>query len=220
MIPASEIRIWLRLSYLADEMSTLNDLYREIAACQRCTLHKTATRPVPGEGPENAKLMFIGEGPGYHEDQLGRPFVGPAGQLLESLLTSIGLKRDQVYIANVVKHRPPNNRDPLPGEIVACRPWLDRQLQLIKPRIIVTLGRHSMEMCFPGKSISKIHGTAQRKDGVVYFAMYHPAAALHQQSLRQDIQADMLKILPFLKELEPAPPKAEAAPEPEQLNLF
>jgi len=201
-------------------MSSLNDLYREIAACQRCNLYKTATRPVPGEGPDDAKLMFIGEGPGFHEDQQGRPFVGAAGQFLESLLGSIGLKREQVYIANVVKHRPPSNRDPLPGEVIACRPWLDQQLLLVKPKIVVTLGRHSMDIYFPGKSISKIHGTAQKKDGVVYFAMYHPAAALHQQSLRRDIEADMLKILPFLKELEEPAPKPEAAPEPQQLNLF
>ncbi len=201
-------------------MSTLNDLYREIAACQRCSLYKGATRPVPGEGPADAKLMFIGEGPGYHEDQQGRPFVGAAGQLLENLLSSIGLKREQVYIANVVKHRPPNNRDPLPGEVVACRPWLEQQLSIIKPKVIVTLGRHSMEMFFPGKSISKIHGTAVRKDGVVYFAMYHPAAALHQQSLRQDVEADMLKVRPFLDELEHSAKQAEAPPAAQQLNLF
>ncbi len=201
-------------------MSTLVDLYREIAACQRCGLYKAATRAVPGEGPDDAKLMFIGEGPGYHEDQQGRPFVGAAGQLLESLLASIGLKRDQVYIANVVKHRPPNNRDPLPGEVAACRPWLEQQLSVIKPRIVVTLGRHSMEMFFPGKSISKIHGTAVKKDGVVYFAMYHPAAALHQQSLRQDVEADMLKIKPFLNELEQASTTTPPAPQAQQLNLF
>jgi DNA polymerase len=201
-------------------MSTLVDLYREIAACQRCGLYKAATRAVPGEGPDDSKLMFIGEGPGYHEDQQGRPFVGAAGQLLESLLASIGLKRDQVYIANVVKHRPPDNRDPLPGEVAACRPWLEQQLRIIKPRIVVTLGRHSMEMFFPGKSISKIHGTAQKKDGVVYFAMYHPAAALHQQSLRRDVEADMLKIRPYLNELEQASKDTPANAQAQQLNLF
>ncbi len=205
---------------MPDKMSTLNDLYREIAACQRCSLYKGATRPVPGEGPADAKLMFIGEGPGYHEDQQGRPFVGAAGQLLESLLASIGLKREQVYIANVVKHRPPNNRDPLPGEVLACRPWLEQQLSIIKPKIVVTLGRHSMEMFFPGKSVSKIHGTSVRKDGVIYFAMYHPAAALHQQSLRQDVEADILKVRPFLDELEQANKQVEAPPPAQQLNLF
>ncbi|OGO36361.1 MAG: uracil-DNA glycosylase [Chloroflexi bacterium RBG_16_57_8] len=199
-------------------MSTLNELYREIAACQRCALHKTATRAVPGEGPEDARLMFIGEGPGFHEDQQGRPFVGAAGQFLEALLASINLKRQQVYITNVVKHRPPDNRDPLPGEVAACRPWLDQQIVLIKPKLIVTLGRHSMEKFFPGKTISKIHGTAYKKDGVTYFAMYHPAAALHQQSLRQAIEADMLKIPALLAEAV----AEEEIPEhePQQLNLF
>jgi DNA polymerase len=162
--------------------------------------------------------MFIGEGPGFHEDQQGRPFVGAAGQFLESLLTSIGLKREQVYITNVVKHRPPGNRDPLPGEIEACRQWLDEQIAAIKPRIIVTLGRHSMERYFPGKTISRVHGTSYRKDGVIYFAMYHPAAALHQQNLRQSIEADMQKIPALLAEIaaEDKPPKSE----PQQLNLF
>ena len=202
-------------------MSTLNDLYKEITVCRRCALSKTATRAVPGEGPENARIMFIGEGPGFHEDQQGRPFVGAAGQLLDNLLASIDLKRDQVYITNMVKHRPPNNRDPLPGELTACRPWLDQQMETIKPKIVITLGRHSMEMFFPGKSISKIHGTYIRKDGIICFAMYHPAAALHQQSLSNEIQADMLKIRDLLPEIENrAEAKPAPAPEPKQLNLF
>jgi uracil-DNA glycosylase len=201
-------------------MSALSDLYKEISVCQRCILSKAATRAVPGEGPENARIMFIGEGPGFHEDQQGRPFVGAAGQLLDSLLASINIKREQVYITNMVKHRPPNNRDPLPGEIASCRPWLDKQLQIIKPKIIITLGRHSMEMFFPGKSISKIHGTSTKKDGIICFAMYHPAAALHQQSLRQDIEADMLKVRTLLDDLEKEETKSEKAPEPQQLNLF
>jgi len=175
-------------------MLALSELYKEIAVCRRCDLYRQAIRPVPGDGPENSQILFIGEAPGWHEDQQGRPFVGPAGQYLDTLLASIGLKRDQVYITNVVKHRPPNNRDPLPGEIMACRPWLEQQIEIIKPKMIVTLGRYSMAMFFPGKSISKIHGTAQNRDGVIYYAMYHPAAALHQQSLRQEIEADMLKI--------------------------
>ena len=143
--------------------------------------------------------------------------MGPAGQYLDTLLASIGLKREQVYITNVVKHRPPNNRDPLPGEIMACRPWLERQIEIIKPRMIVTLGRYSMAMFFPGKSISKIHGTAQKRDGVIYYAMYHPAAALHQQSLRQGIEADMLKIPALLAEV---PDTTETEPQPEQLKMF
>jgi uracil-DNA glycosylase family 4 len=198
-------------------MSSLNDLNREIAVCQRCNLYKTATRAVPGEGPENAKLLFIGEAPGFHEDQQGRPFVGAAGQFLESLLASINLTRQQVYIANVIKHRPPENRDPFPGEIIACRPWIEKQIELIKPKMIVTLGRHSMEMFFPGKSISKIHGTSQMKDGILCFAMYHPAAALHQQSLKQAIQEDMMKIPALLTQIEV---KENPVPKTQQLNLF
>jgi uracil-DNA glycosylase len=201
-------------------MSVLNDLNLEISACQRCSLYRAATRAVPGEGPENARVMFIGEGPGFHEDQQGRPFVGAAGQLLDQLLASIGLKRDQVFITNMVKHRPPENRDPLPGEIAACKPWLERQLAAVKPGMIVTLGRHSMELFFPGKSISKIHGTCVKKDGMLCFAMYHPAAALHQQSLRQEIEADMLKMREYLAQLEPREAAPETAPGPQQLNLF
>ncbi len=200
---------------------TLTELYKEIAHCQRCDLYRTATRAVPGEGPGDAQIMFIGEAPGYHEDQQGRPFVGPAGQFLEHLLASIKLKRSDVYIANVVKHRPTGNREPLPVEIEACKPWLDKQLELIRPKIVVTLGRYSMARFFPGKTISRIHGTAQRANGIIYFAMYHPAAALHQQSLRQEIEKDILKIPALLDELRaaavPAPP---AAPEAKQLKMF
>ena len=172
---------------------------------------------MPGEGAENADIMFIGEAPGWHEDQQGRPFVGPAGQFLEKLLASINLKREQVYIANVIKCRPPDNREPLPTEIRNCRPWLERQIEIIHPRMIVTLGRYSMAMFFPGKSISKIHGTAQKRDNVIYYAMYHPAAALHQQSLRQAIEADMLKIPSLLAE---AKNVQEAKPQPQQLSMF
>jgi uracil-DNA glycosylase family 4 len=198
-------------------MSELSELYQQIEICQRCDLYRYATRAVPGEGPMDSAIMFIGEAPGYHEDQLGRPFVGAAGQYLDSLLNSIGMKRGQVYITNVVKHRPPNNRDPLPGEIAACRPWLERQMEIIKPKMIVTLGRYSMAMFFPGKSVSKIHGTAQKRDGVIYYAMYHPAAALHQQSLRQEIEADMLKIPSLLAEMNQV---EEKKAEPQQMKMF
>ena len=175
-------------------MSALSELYKEIVVCQRCNLAKYRTKAVPGEGAENADILFIGEAPGWHEDQQGRPFVGPAGKYLDQLLASINLKREQVYIANVIKCRPSSNRDPLPTEIQSCRKWLNHQIELIHPKMIVTLGRYSMAMFFPGKSISKIHGTAQRQDNVTYYAMYHPAAALHQQSLRQVIEGDMLKM--------------------------
>jgi len=198
-------------------MSALSELNKEIAHCQQCGLSKNRTKAVPGEGAEDADILFIGEAPGWHEDQQGRPFVGPAGQYLDNLLSTIDLKRAQVYITNVVKSRPPANRDPLPTEIQACRKWLDRQIELIHPKMIVTLGRYSLAMFFSGKSISKIHGTAQRRDNIIYYAMYHPAAALHQQSLRQTIEADMLKIPLLLAQAETV---AEAKPQPQQLNMF
>ena len=198
-------------------MSSLSELYKEIAVCQRCDLFKHRTEAVPGEGAENAEIMFIGEAPGWHEDQQGRPFVGPAGQYLDNLLATINLKREQVYITNVVKSRPPGNRDPLPAEISACRNWLDRQIEIICPKMIVTLGRYSMAMFFPGKSISRIHGTAQKQDNIIYYAMYHPAAALHQQSLRRVIEEDMLKIPSLLVQAEIM---TEAKQQPQQLNMF
>jgi uracil-DNA glycosylase len=198
-------------------MSALNELYHEIAICKRCDLYKNATKAVPGEGPENAEIMFIGEAPGWNEDQQGRPFVGSAGKFLDQLFASIGMKREQVYIANVTKHRPPNNREPLPDEIAACSIWLDRQLALIHPKMIVTLGRFSMARYFPDKTIGKIHGTAERRDGVIYFAMYHPAAALHQQNLRYQIEQDMLKIPALLAELKQPPQEKE---KPQQLSMF
>ncbi len=199
-------------------MSTLSELCQEILTCQRCqVLAENRTRVVPGEGAENASIVFIGEAPGWHEDQQGRPFVGPAGMFLNELIKSIGLKRGQVYITNVIKCRPPQNRDPLPTEIQNCRNWLDRQIKLINPRMVVTLGRYSMAMFFPGRSISKIHGTAHKQDNIIYYAMYHPAAALHQQSLRQTVEADMLKIPAILAEVETV---SEVKPEPKQLNIF
>jgi len=198
-------------------MSALSELYEEIALCHQCELAKYRTRVVPGEGAENAEIMFIGEAPGWHEDQQGRPFVGPAGKYLDELLASIGLKREQVYIANVIKCRPLENRDPLPTEIDNCRKWLERQIELIHPKMIVTLGRYSMAMFFPGKTISKIHGTAQKRGNTIYYAMYHPAAALHQQSLRQAIEADMLKIPSLLAQAETM---TQAEQQPQQLRMF
>jgi len=198
-------------------MSALTEVYKEIAVCRRCELYKTATRSVPGEGPENAEIMFIGEGPGWNEDQQGRPFVGAAGKFLDQLFASIGMQREQVYITNVVKHRPPNNRDPMPTEIAACNFWLDRQLELIHPKMIVTLGRHSMARFSRNKTISKIHGSAEKRDGVIYFAMYHPAAALHQQNLRNEIEHDMLKIPALLAELKSPPQKTI---QPKQISMF
>jgi len=198
-------------------MTALTDLNEEIKRCQDCDLAKNRTKVVPGEGPENSVLLFIGEAPGWHEDQQGRPFVGPAGQFLEELLSTIGLRRDQVFIANVIKCRPPANRDPLPGEIQACKRWLDSQIELIQPKVVVTLGRYSMARYFPNQGISKVHGKATKEGDITYYAMYHPAAALHQGSLRKIIEADMLKIPQLLAQ---ADKLAETEAEPQQLSLF
>lgn len=198
-------------------MSALSELYEEMARCEECELSRHRSRVVPGEGPEEADILFIGEAPGWHEDQQGRPFVGPAGHFLEELLRSIGLGREDVYIANVIKCRPPSNRDPLPSEVRACRRWLDRQIALIQPKLIVTLGRHSLAQFFPGDAIGKVRGTARKLEGTIYFAMYHPAAALHQQSLRQIIQQDMLKIPSLLAQAEEV---GEEEHRPQQLSMF
>lgn len=201
-------------------MSALAELYRRIDACKDCEeLAGTRTKVVPGEGPEKPQIVFIGEAPGFHEDQQGRPFVGQAGQFLEQLLKSIGLKRSDVYICNVIKCRPPENRDPLPMEIKNCQKWLDRQLELLSPRMVVTLGRYSLARFFPGETISRAHGKARKQDNVIYFAMYHPAAALHQQSLRQTIEADMLKIPSLLAQAEEVKEEKEES-KPQQLSFF
>ena len=200
-------------------MSKLAELYKEIANCNRCGLARTRFKVVPGEGAEDAEIVFIGEAPGWHENQQGRPFVGPAGKLLDELLASIGLERSRVYIANVIKCRPPDNRDPLPTEIEACAPFLERQLQVIRPRLIVTLGRYSMSKYFPGESISKVHGTFRRVGSTLCYAMYHPAAALHQPALRQALEADMRKIPRILAEAS-QPYHSEQPEEPRQLTLF
>jgi DNA polymerase len=163
--------------------------------------------------------MFIGEAPGFHEDQQGLPFVGAAGRFLEDLLATIGLTREQVFIANVIKCRPPGNRDPLPEEIEACRPFLDRQIELISPKLVVTLGRFSMARAFPNARISRIHGRPRKIDGILYYPMYHPAAALHQPRLRGLIEEDMRRIPELIEQIgqiDESPPPMEA----EQLRLF
>ncbi len=198
-------------------MSALAQLCEEIIACQDCELAKYRTKVVPGEGAEDADLLFIGEAPGWHEDQQGRPFVGPAGQFLDQLLASIGLRREEVYIANVIKCRPPQNRDPLPEEIQSCRKWLDRQIEIIQPQMIITLGRYSLARYFPNQSIGKIHGKPRKSEDVIYYPMYHPAAALHQGSLRKTIETDMLKIPQILAQGEELP---QDAVESQQLSLF
>lgn len=172
----------------------LREVALEVSTCARCGLCKGRTKAVPGEGNFNAKVLFIGEGPGFHEDKQGRPFVGPAGQFLDELLASINLKRSDVFITNVVKCRPPNNRDPEPEEIAACNDYLDRQIAAIQPKVIVTLGRFSMAKFFGSEKISVIHGRARKKDGYICIAMYHPAAGLHQASLKDVIRQDFKKI--------------------------
>lgn len=200
-------------------MSTLTELCEEIASCQRCVLSQSRKNAVPGEGPDDADIVFIGEGPGFHEDQQGRPFVGAAGHFLEELLEGIGLRREDVYICNVIKCRPPGNRDPLPEEIEACKPYLDRQIEIISPRMIVTLGRFSMERYFPGAKISQIHGQARKIEGIIYYPMYHPAAALHQPRWRQLVQDDVLKIPQLLAAADNIA-EVEPPQDAEQLSLF
>jgi DNA polymerase len=173
-----------------DPINTLEMIAQEVRVCQKCNLHSTRKLSVPGEGPANAEIMFIGEGPGHNENEQGRPFVGAAGKFLEELLGKAGLKRKDVFICNVVKCRPPNNRDPEPQEILACGMYLDRQIQAINPKVIVTLGRFSMARYFPNARISQIHGRASRVDGRLVVPMYHPAAALHQPLLRPDLEKD------------------------------
>lgn len=198
-------------------MSALTELYLEMASCPACEeFVKNRTRVVPGEGSETAQIVFVGEAPGFHEDQQGRPFVGAAGQFLNELLNSIGLKRSEVYICNVIKCRPPGNRDPLPVEIKNCQRWLDLQIELISPKLIVSLGRYSLAKFFPGDAISKVHGKARRQDNVIYYAMYHPAAALHQASLRQTIEADMRKIPELLAQTQGVAEETK----PQQLSMF
>jgi DNA polymerase len=181
-------------------MATAEELLAQVAAevraCTKCDLCRGTINGVPGEGSAHAEVMLIGEGPGYHEDKQGRPFVGQAGHFLEELLESAGLTRAEVFITNVVKHRPPNNRDPLPEEIAACSDYLTRQIAAINPKIIVTLGRYSMARFFPGAKISSIHGKPKLIEGRIVLPMYHPAAALHQQTLRQTVVDDFRTALP------------------------
>lgn len=200
-------------------MSELETLHEQIRVCTGCKLHSGRTNAVPGEGPEQADIMFIGEGPGFHEDKQGRPFVGAAGQFLEELLSSIDLKREDVFITNVVKCRPPANRDPESDEIEACRGYLDRQIELLQPKMVVTLGRFSMARYFPNAKISQIHGQPKKMDGVIYYPMYHPAAALHQPSLRRTVQEDMKRIPQLLADIDRLA-EEEPPEQVEQLSLF
>lgn len=190
---------------MLSKFEQLTELNKKMLSCQKCSLRTSCTQVVPGEGSAEAEIMFIGEGPGKKEDETGRPFVGAAGKFLAEMLGEIKLKREDVYIANVVKCRPPENRDPLPEEAESCWPWLEAQVKIIDPKIIVTLGRHSMERFLPGQKISEVHGKALRREipGLgkrVFFTLYHPAAALYNGSLRKTLLADFKK-LPKLLEL-------------------
>jgi len=177
---------------------TLPVLQEKLREWRGCALCETAN-PVLGEGNPNADIMFIGEAPGQKEDELGRPFVGAAGKFLDELLASIGLKREDVYISNVVKYRPPNNRDPLPEEKEQCMPWLQMEIALIKPKVVVPLGRHALGHFFTKLSISNVHGTAQKlTDDMTVFPIYHPAAALHNGNLRQSLLDDFQALKKFL----------------------
>ena len=200
-------------------MSELQTVAQEILVCTKCLLHRGRTKAVPGEGSGDAAIMFIGEGPGFHEDQQGRPFVGAAGRFLEELLESISLSREKVFITNVIKCRPPGNRDPLPEEMESCRSFLDQQIELIRPKLIVTLGRFSMARAFPRARISRIHGQPRKIDGIIYYPMYHPAAALHQPSLRRTIEDDM-KRLPDVLDQATDIADTQFPQEAQQLTLF
>ncbi|MFN2274344.1 MAG: uracil-DNA glycosylase family protein [Anaerolineales bacterium] len=205
----------------------LSQVAREVSGCTRCELHRTRKNAVPGEGPAHAEIMLIGEGPGFHENEQGRPFVGAAGKFLEELLAQAGLKRSDVWIGNVVKCRPPGNRDPQPEELAACDAYLERQIQAINPQIIITLGRFSMGKYMPGAKISAVHGQMRRVGNRFVIPMFHPAAALHQPKYKPQLLADFAR-LP--KQLEQAraertravPANEDESPdeEPKQLTLF
>ena len=201
----------------------------EVAVCQACALYHSRKLAVAGEGPADAEIMCIGEGPGFHENEQGRPFVGAAGKFLEELLAAGGLKRSDVWIGNVVKSRPPGNRDPLPEELSTCNQYLERQIRAINPSVIITLGRYSMAKFLPGAKISSVHGQMKRIGDRYVIAMFHPAAALHQASLKPAIVADFSKLPDLMAEARKglgrsargsASSPTEYQDDPKQLSLF
>lgn len=203
----------------------LKSVAEEVSVCNLCELYHSRKLAVPGEGPVDADIMFIGEGPGFHENEQGRPFVGAAGKFLEELLASINLRREQVYITNVVKCRPPANRDPQLIEVETCTStYLDRQIQAINPKVIVTLGRFSMGMFLANAKISNVHGQSMHVKGRLVVPMYHPAAALHQGSLRPVIENDFAKLPQLIADArdlsEFQPEEEENHQDPKQLSLF
>ena len=189
-----------------ERKAALEQIAAEVDVCTRCPLHAQRTRAVPGEGHPDTEVVFVGEGPGFNEDREGRPFVGAAGGLLNELLNAIGWKRGEVFITNVVKCRPPGNRDPEPAEIAACAPYLHRQLEALDPALVVTLGRHSLQTFQPGARIGGAHGTLRPSPpdagapNALTYAMYHPAAALRQGSLKETMLADMAGVPEALTE--------------------
>jgi DNA polymerase len=207
---------------------TLAQIAKEVTVCTNCELHHSRKKSVPGEGPATAEIMFIGEGPGFHENEQGRPFVGAAGKFLDQLLAQAGVTRADVWIGNVVKCRPPENRDPLPDELAACDKYLERQIQAINPSIIVTLGRFSMNKFFPGAKISAVHGQMRKVGERYVIAMFHPAAALHQAALKPAILADFAKLPELLNEARAGLGKSAPAKkveekqedDPKQMSMF
>lgn len=199
----------------------LEQINEEVASCTKCSLYHSRKKSVPGTGPANANIMFIGEGPGFHENEQGLPFVGAAGRLLDELLASINLRRTDVYITNVVKCRPPGNRDPQPEELSSCDPYLERQIEIINPKVIVTLGRYSMAKFLDNVKISQVHGKSYTVNGRLIVPMYHPAAALHQGSLRPVLTADFAKLPELIADADEAPqPSDQDEEKPQQLSLF
>jgi len=205
---------------------TLTQIAKEVTTCQKCSLYHSRKLAVPGEGPASSEVMFIGEGPGFHENEQGRPFVGAAGNFLNELLTEAGLKRPNVWIGNVVKCRPPGNRDPLPEELTACNEYLERQIAAINPKIIITLGRFSMSKYMPGAKISSVHGQMRRVGDRFVIAMFHPAAALHQAALKPAILKDFAQLPKQLEQARAVLKRSastaveEPREDPQQLSLF
>ena len=202
-----------------EKAAALAEIAEKIKNCQRCQLHEQRTKTVPGAGNPDAEVLFIGEGPGRDEDLQGEPFVGAAGKFLNVMLESIGWTRADIFIANVVKCRPPGNRDPEPTEVETCWDFLSRQIEIIEPKLIVTLGRHSMNRFLPGFRISTAHGNpVRRKDGRIFLPLYHPAAALYSPSQKEVHLADFAKIPKILKKIAkiPTPPP----PPPVQSKLI
>ncbi|HKB32230.1 MAG TPA: uracil-DNA glycosylase [Candidatus Dormibacteraeota bacterium] len=204
----------------------MTQLHADIRSCTKCGLHATRTQAVPGTGPCPADIMIVGEAPGFNEDRQGEPFVGAAGKLLDTLLARIGLSRADVFITNVLKCRPPMNRDPMPNEAESCSPYLKRQLELVQPKVVLILGRHALERLMPGQgSITRVHGTLVKRGDVAYVPLYHPAAALHNGALVSDLEHDFDRVKAYLEALlaPPPPPPAPVAPpkqEAEQLRLL